>query len=297
MAYNRAAVVNYARRYWNRPCDDGKVETKAGQLVVSQIAPGPDWEAWFAEDGVDTLVFKKAGETDRKTRFNHRDYEDCTHYINRCLIQGGMTTPVTAWAPTMAGYLINRSDTKVLGLKVPVDRARRVMDTGMVKEGDVIAYWGKGDFAHMAVRVEAKGISCHTFSRYDDQPFGETWELPVDNFLYTFIHFSADDAAPSGNMLAANGWWVATATGDEYYYYLLPNGKIRWTDHKPMTLAEPPADSNQAGYWFDMGGKLLIIWRATGSVEQYQFESVTSSYNGTWYYGASETPISMERLV
>jgi len=197
----------------------------------------------------------------------------------------------------MAGHLINRNDTKVLGLKVPVDRARRVMDTGMVKQGDVIAYWGQVDYEHMAVRVEAKGISCHTFSRYDGRPFGDTWELKQEDYRYTFIHFSADDPDPSGNMLASNGWWVATAAGDEYYYYLLPNGRIHWTDHKPMTLVEPAADAKRAGYWFDMGGQLLIIWRATGSVEKYQFEFVTSAYNGTWYYGASETPISMERLV
>ena len=297
MAYNRAAVVDYARRHWNRPCDDGRIETNGAPLIVSQISPGPGWEAWIAEDRRDTLVFRKAGEADRPTRFNIDAFEDCTHYINRCLIQGGMTTPVTAWAPTMANYLINRNDTKVLGLKIPADRARRVMDTGMLKEGDVIAYSGKGDYEHMAVRVEAKGISCHTYSRYNGRPFGDTWELRHENYLYTFIHFSEDDPAPAGNMVASNGWWLATAAGDEYYYYFLPNGKIRWTDHKPMTPAEPPADPKRAGYWFDTGGQLLIIWRATGSVEQYQFQFVTSSYSGSWFYGASETSISMERLV
>lgn len=297
MSYNRAAVVNYARNYWNRPCDDGKIETNGDPLVVSRIAPGPDWDAWIAEDGHDTLVFRKAGEADRPTRFNIDNFEDCTHYLSRCLIQGGVATPLTAWAPYMADHLINRSDTKVLGLKVPLDRARRVMDTGMVKEGDVIAYWKDGGYAHMAVRVEANGISCHTYSRYNGRPFRDTWELRHENYLYTFIHFSADDPAPSGNMLASNGWWVASAAGDDYYYYLLSNGKIHWTDHKPRMSAEPTADPSRAGYWFDMGGQLLIIWRATGSVEQYQFQFVSSSYNGTWYYGASETPISMERLV
>ena len=297
MTYNRSAVVDYAKRHWNRPCDDGKIETRGAPLIVSEISPGPDWEAWFADDGHDTLVFRKAGESDQPTGFNIDHFEDCTHYLNRCLIQGGVGVPVTAWAPTMAGHLISRSDTKVLGLNIPVDRARRVIDTGMVKEGDVIVYWKGGMYQHMAVRVEADGISCHTFSRYNGAPFRDTWELAHEHYLYTFIHFAADDSAPSGNMIVANGWWVASAYDGDYFYYLLTDGHIRWTDNKPVTLNPPPLDLNRAGYWFDIGGKLLIIWRATGSVEKYDFPFVASSYSGVWYYGATETPISIDRLV
>ena len=152
-------------------------------------------------------------------------------------------------------------------------------------------------YQHMAVRVEADGISCHTFSRYNVAPFRDTWELAHEHYLYTFIHFPADDPAPSGNMIVANGWWVASAYDGDYFYYLLADDHIRWTDNKPVTLNPPPLDLNRAGYWFDIGGKLLIIWRTTGSVEKYDFPFVASSYSGVWYYGATETPISIDRLV
>ena len=65
MAYNRVAVVNYAKRYWNRPCDDGRIETRGGPRFVSEIkantkgATGPDWEAFFADDGYDTGVIPR----------------------------------------------------------------------------------------------------------------------------------------------------------------------------------------------------------------------------------------------
>src|SRR5262249_12337282 len=96
----RQTLVVYSKTDWNRPCDDGQVMTRGTTLVISQITPGPDWQAFFKQDGTDTLYFTKDGELDRETAFTIKDFEDCTHYINRCLIRGGVSTPITAWAPT-----------------------------------------------------------------------------------------------------------------------------------------------------------------------------------------------------
>ncbi len=304
MTYNRMAVQGYASRYWDKPCDDGKIATNGPDVYVSQKArqfgaTGPDWEGVFRSDSTgETLWFNnKMTAAEIETDIHGDQLEDCTHYISRCLIHGGISVPETSWAPYLVGYLLDRKDTKTLAEKVPVDRARRIMETGMVRQGDIIAYWKGGDYAHMGVRVEAKGISCHTWSRYNGRPFRDTWELLNEQYLYTFVHFSDDDRSPSGNMLMANGWWAAkTATG-EWFYYIFPDGRIRWTNHKPSSPAPPPLDQNRRGYWFDIADSLLVIWRATGSVEQYDFSFVTSSYRGVWQYGATESPISMDRLV
>ena len=306
MTYNRLAVENYARRHWNRPCDDGKIETKLGPVLVSQKArqfgaTGPDWEAEFvsAPNGAadETLCFINNNAKDQKieTDLHSRHFEDCTHYLSRCLIHGGISVPQTAWAPTMVANLQNRTDTKTLIERVPLAQASIVMETGMMKPGDVIAYWLTGLYHHMAVRVEADGISCHTRSRYNRLPGGDTWDL-YGVYLYTFIHFSADDPVPSNQLLLANGWWAAETPSARRFYYIFSDGRVRSSDHKPVSSGSLSFDPKHSGYWFDTDGTLLIIWRANGWVEEYKFDFVTSSYDGTRYCDELQDELSLKRL-
>lgn len=319
MAYNRSAVQNYAKKHWNIPCDDEKIANNkaAGGFVnlndlrMRYHAPASDWDAVFIwkenrdekkpdHQGWETLCFKHRTKSDViRTHVDDDGNEDCTHYLHRCLTAGGITVPPTAWAPTMVSSLKTLQNTKTLGERLDLTAAERVMATQMVKAGDVIAYWEKGNYQHMAVRVERDGISCHTWCRYNGPGPTDNWRLNGQGHhrQYTFIHFSDDDPPNSGLAPTLIGWWAAEAIGKPWFYFFEWNGKVTWTPNQPRPGSPPPADPTRSGYWFRNNDRLLVIWTATGSVEDYSLPGALNPGNsgickGTW----NNAPISMGRL-
>lgn len=301
MTLNRKAVESFAKTHWNTPCDDGRIATKRGHISVASKAAefgatGPDWSAVFVRDSTgETLWFQHPTKGAIPTDLDGDVLEDCTHYISRCLINGGLNVVETAWAGSMVANLQARADTKTLAERVPLDRAQRIMDTGMMQVGDVIAYFKAGIYQHMAVRVEKDGMSCHTWSRYAANVPGDNWKLDHEHYLYTFIHFSSDDPPPSTTAQLSKGWWEAKTASGKWFYYLRPNGSCVWSPRQPSGAAVPARDPEREGYWFERGNQLLIIWNATGSVEIYDFGALASDYDGVWQFGGMVTPISIAK--
>lgn len=302
MAYNRTAVENFAKTYWNKPCDDNLIATNMGNISVTAKAAqfgavGPGWEARFVRDWTgETLWFEHPAKGSIETDLHGDVLEDCTHYISRCLMQGGVNIIPTAWAGSMVNNLRARGDTKTLADRVPLAHAENVMATGVLQKGDVIAYWSHGMYQHMAVRVETDGMSCHTWSRYADKILGDDWRLKTQNYVYTFIHFSSDDPPLSTLAQISGGWWEARTTTGQWFYYLLPDGSCRWTALRPHVSTPPARDPDRSGYWFEVGGTLLVFWTASGSVEQYEFGALSTSYDGVWRFGSIDTAISISKL-
>jgi hypothetical protein len=304
MSLSRTAVQSYAKTHWNTPCDDGRIATNSGHVSVAAKAAqwgatGPDWSPVFVRDTTgETLWFTHPSKPAIEAKDLNGDVlDDCTHYISRCLIKGGLNVLETAWTPTMVANLRARSDTKTLAEKVPVDRATRVMQTGMMKVGDVIAYFKYGLYAHMGIRVETNGMSCHTWSRYDSMVPGDDWKLDHEHYLYTLIHFSSDDSPPSTLGEISRGWWEATSATGQWFYYLRPDGSCVWRPTKPSGSAVPGRDHAREGYWFERGAELLIFWTSTGSVEIYGFHALRSDYEGVWQFGSLVTPMTIAKLI
>src|SRR5271167_1927417 len=100
MGFNRTSALDYAKRFWNRPCDDGvfwltnqaiDVEKKRKELR----APASDgWEALFVSDGkgAEQAVFQRTsgGLIDTITIQPWEGLADCAPFWSKCLQAGGI---------------------------------------------------------------------------------------------------------------------------------------------------------------------------------------------------------------
>jgi hypothetical protein len=65
---------------------------------------------------------------------------DCAHFLSSCLTAGGIRDLRTDWVPFVNSFLRNLSFSKTVGSEIPADRAKRIVDKGVMKKGDVILY-------------------------------------------------------------------------------------------------------------------------------------------------------------
>ena len=208
---------------------------------------------------------------------------DCAHYLSNCLTAGGAAVKergVAGLVETLRG----RSDTKTLCEKAPRDRAQRVIDSGIFKKGDMIGYFNvdpNGDFGRLnsythstmyVGKLDAAGIggvTCHTVARFPPKSWVEdSWWLHP-GYKYTLIHFSADDPAPAANKVAElAGWWKLDYGGVTEYYYILKDGRARYSKKAPASAKDNLMAGEGSAYWFiDVRGAVTFCWRATGTVE------------------------------
>jgi hypothetical protein len=220
MPINRKAAVEYARKYWNRVTDDDKFWTADEAVLViekreAMDAPASEgWEVFFVSDrqGGENAIFRRTvnGRTEDKPKplATWNQLDDCTHYVSRCLRAEGIDFKETPDANELAEAMINGRDTNTLALKTTQEEGQKIIDSGLFKPGDLVAYYTeeKGRYTHTAMYIgkqsgradDPGGISCHTVCRF--QGLSEAWNGATDDswflhegLLYTLVHFSEDD--------------------------------------------------------------------------------------------------------
>ena len=192
----------------------------------------------------------------------------------------GASIPWDAETPHLVKRLRGLGDVKTLAELADSDTAKRVMATGMMKEGDVIAYFWSGDYQHMAVRVGSSGITCHTHCR-----FGDDWNLAPGSQC-TFLHFGNDVGNSDDSLIrpfaqAMHGWWVVRGGAGLRFYYFLDDGRVRLSDSAPSTQTPPPPLADNPGYWFRTGSTLLLFWAKGGVLPEFAATGSPEKFTGT----------------
>jgi len=314
MAYDRGAALKYAETYWTKPCHDEVFWRTDGAVSIPYMrkalkAPTSEgWEAVFVRklDAAGALsekaVFRRASDP-REIEISPWDgLADCANFLSHCLQAGGAKEVKERGVRELVGTLQARKDTKTLAEKVTAAAAQRVIDTGIFKKGDMIGYFtidaSRGDFgrlgyAHSTMFAGRKDsadpgrVTCHTMCRYP----GFTLSGGADNlwtvhdwYAYTLIHFTADDAiVPPNAAKDLSGWWKGTFGGEAFFYFILADGRARWTRTAPRAKAElSPHSASGTGYWFGSGRDFIFIWRSTGSVEVWTPDATSGGFTVTW---------------
>jgi hypothetical protein len=295
MRYDRDAAVTYARRFWDRPCDDGifwrtDYAVDVAGMRKSLHAPAKDgWEARFVPDGAgaEHAVFKRdVGGTVDEIEIQPWDgLADCAHFLSRCLTAGGFVVKEIS-VPKLVNHLKVRGDTKVLAERVTRERGQAIVDSGILKKGDMLGYFnissegdygGRRQYSHSTMFIgkirsgDVGRITCHTKSRFGGlSAFPDQWHLDDDSYLYTFIHISRDDVLPpSMGRTGLQGWWQSDDHGGRYYY-LSPTGHASIGMRAPRSVHDRPgAVALNSGHYFVDGGRLTLIWRLTGEVDAW----------------------------
>ncbi|HVZ89748.1 MAG TPA: hypothetical protein VHG72_22500 [Polyangia bacterium] len=293
MRYDRDAAVAYAQRYWDRPCDDGIFWRTDYAVDVDKIrktlsAPAKDgWEARFVPDGrgAEHAVFRR----EIKGRLEEIEIQpwdglaDCAHFLSRCLTAGGFSIREIS-VPKLVKHLKERPDTKVLAERVSRERGQRIVDSGVLKRGDMLGYFnvspegdygGRRQYSHSTMFVgkiktgDVGRITCHTKSRFGGlSAFPDAWHLDDPSYLYTLIHISRDDVAqPTIGRSGLHGWWRKDDPIARYYH-LAFDGRASLGVLPPRSAFDSPhAAALTSGYYFVDGSRITFIWQHTGEVE------------------------------
>jgi hypothetical protein len=286
-AYNRDAAGNYADSFYDMPCDDGFIAMSTGICNVEQEfkkrmkgEKRDDWEAKFFWDFVDpktgTMHDEAACFENKASRANRvlfcpwKGMNDCAHFVSKCLQDGGLRKSIySPRVPDLEKNLRQLTITKTFGDRIDLERARRIVNTKILKKGDVVVYYkSKGsNGGHSAFYVPDGKITCHTRCRLE-----EDFNI-LPGWCYRFIHFSHDDPMPQPQLKQKlAGWWETIYNSKKYYYYYQSNGKVAYTYTKPKNKNQSISAPSQRGYWFGKNSREhLVIWSETGTVERFTF--------------------------
>jgi hypothetical protein len=295
---------------WDIPCPDNKVaginyswhlgNAKAA-LKKRGVADVDTWKPIFLretsinEEGLylvrpDAMSKAKAqhkhadvAEADLQLIHADKGLLDCAHYLSVALTRGGITVNTDS-APQLQTLIQSRSDTKTLAKLTDALNAKRILESGIIGDGDLIFYGHNGSIHHSAILLDQTKITCHTLSRHPD-----TWSHAFDigsaqGWRYTIVHFTTDkDPALSGvRVTQLPGWWTVRFEGRDYYYYFdHPSGRVIWTLKKPASAKAKVIDVQGRGYWFDMGGVITIFWGSSGNMEKLTLGIDGSTLSGS----------------
>ena len=315
MPYDRTKALDYAKKHWDNPCDDGVVWLSNEAINVARKrtalgAPEADgWLARFRPDGAggEKFVFERTRGGVREEKLIHGwdGLADCAHFLSKSLSAGGAATDERG-----VGSLVNalkaRADTKTICEKVTRAGGQRVIDAGLFKPGDMIGYFNIADdgdydgakrYTHSTMfcgKTGAAGdeghVTCHTKSRFmglTPADYTDVWWLS-DHYAYTFIHFVSGDAALATAGAAIKGWWMIVYGARVEYYYVRDDGRAYYTLKAPTNKAQVLTSGSATGgaYWFSTAPTITYCWRKTGTVEvwtpmPFNPNAFTISVNGT----------------
>jgi hypothetical protein len=154
---------------------------------------------------------------------------DCTHFTSECLIAGGVPFkgPMDSsrrGAGELVAYLRSLGDVTTLCFDAEHDDVKAVVDAGVVKDGDVLAYHTGKDPAHHTVPFVGPGIvTMHTW-RAHGRKWDNPWDTDMSGERYSLLHFK-DDKYDTPEAKAFLGWWKVDVKGDgkraapEYYNF------------------------------------------------------------------------------
>jgi len=300
MFYDRAAALEFAEDFWNRPCKsdnhgaalglDSARDVPLASLWDQRKAPAASFEPLFVFNpatGRDDLVaMPKPGARAKDGSalapvplVDGKKLEDCAHFLSRCLIAGGVAIK-EQWSVPMLLIALRESEdaralpiAKTLAEKVPRAAAQRVIDAGLLHIGDMIGYFADGGFQHSAmftgVRDGVGRVTCHTKSRFMGQtPAGvsDAWHLDNAAFSFTLMHIPYRHPPARGDKMA--GWWKVSSPLGTDYCYVRADGRAIRSAKEPASAKPPvaPAAGDTRGYWFEAGEAVKFCWRADGRV-------------------------------
>ena len=291
MGYDRKKAIKYAETYWDRPCDDGVFWATDGVRNVAHWrvklkAPEKDgWAARFVDDGTggEHAVFRRtvAGKLEEKEIQPWAGLADCAHYLSRCVTAGGVKIQERG-VTSLIHALQARKDTKTLAEQVNRAQGQRIVNSGVLKEGDMIGYFnvsstgdygGARRFTHSTMytgKLDAADdgrVTCHTMSRFKGKGVFDSWWLHDKQYAYTFIHFSADDTLSPIAATLEGYWEVKMGTGTAWIH-MERWGTAHWLKRAPASKTETLTASawTDRAYWFATGATITIIWRKTGLI-------------------------------
>jgi cell wall-associated NlpC family hydrolase len=192
---------------------------------------------------------------------------DCAHFVSSCLTVGGVKIHDSG-VPGLVKKLQKRTDTRTLGHKVTQKQGTRILDTGAMKPGDVIAYFHEGGYQHSAIytgrdRSYKHRIACHTIARFNQYFWDDIWSITTEpSWLFTLIHF--DDVVMSATG-APRRCEVKSGSATEVYYFY-SNGVVKRAQGNRTSHHVVGASPRDQGYWFEESIDSCVIWPHTGEV-------------------------------
>jgi hypothetical protein len=241
----------------------------------------------------------------------HEDHGlvDCAHFISKCLSAGGIKVN-HAGVPELVQTVRNLPDTmtRTLGLKVTRERGDRIMDSGIMRPGDLIAYWkpieflGTIGYGHSAIYVGIDAdtqqdpesllnqgprqgrhrITCHTVSRFGTAFYDDSWYLQQGpGHSYTLIHFvDPEDAIPTETANLLKDWLAVDHAGRTEYYRLHGNGNCEKSTQAPKPGKPARILPNDHGYWFVRRDEVFTFWPQLGQVDQFDLTELAAGDGG-----------------
>lgn len=249
-------------------------------------SPGWKFICSWRDSGKDNLRF---GIVPLYTGLN-----DCAHFVSECLAKAGLKVASTD-VNKLLENIAATGKAKTLAQLTDKERAGRILQSGIMKPGDVLAFGkaGKGH-KHSALYLGDEKIAMHTYINHPDlinnllvkqnPATGKktNWETAANDAhpLVTLVHFSYDD------LLLLNsprfGWWKVEWRGQNYFYYFDKNGRAGYIKQKPKNTKQPPLYLDGSGFWFELGTNLVICWTATGNLEVFSLIQSGHQMTGTW---------------
>jgi hypothetical protein len=203
--YNRAAAMEFAGEFWDRPCRsdthpfalgmDGARDVPLSLFWDQRKAPSKHYEPRFVFSTLfkkDQLIaVPKAGAPANlqpvmlvNDQVVGKKLEDCAHFLSQCLKAGGLGIKEQWSVNMLVNELIANEDQRTLPTakrlceKVSRPVAQRIIDAGLLDVGDMIGYFKPGtkpgeksEYAHSAMYCGKNGngvgsVTCHTASRF-----------------------------------------------------------------------------------------------------------------------------------
>jgi hypothetical protein len=215
---NRAGALQYALKFWNRPCHDGVLCTTPDTPWINVHSPRKLRNPRFAMvQGRETIVHDLR---DGGVGFiDIAKGADCAHFISCCLGRhgGGLNIHPDVEGvegKTEAGgllkWLLTRGGGKALTDKAPFADAQKAVP--QLAPADVIIYHDGAKYEHSTLHLGGGKIACHTLARWM-QP----WELNTAKWTYTLVKMPGPAPSAGTPALPAVGFgtdFFSTASDD-----------------------------------------------------------------------------------
>ncbi len=326
MKINRDMVVAHASSYWYTPCRDGLVwlSDRPIRIEAERAARklNADWAAVFLQTDFiryrDGLFFIRSKHLSQLASYTYHEanipdsdkilvqpwegLNDCTHFVSECLSAGGVPLHELN-VGGLVKTLKARSDVQTLAEFVDFSLAKRIVQSGVMKRGDIIAYGTAAknfSHAHAVIYMGNNQVCNHThlnhpsFTGGNDLDTHGNWEryatTGTGHTRVLLFHFKDD--VPVSAQSSMLGYWSVTWRGKTYYYYFEASGRVSYSSHTPANKKQAPADFEGRGYWFENGGAIKMSWTKTGTLETLR-STGHNTMSGTWN---DSVPISAAKL-
>lgn len=293
MFYNRAQAMEFASDFWDRPCGsdkhpggalglDSARDVPIGAVWDQRKAPPAKFDLRFVynpnTDRDDLVAVPKAGGGAPVPVLDGEKLEDCAHFLSECLKAGGLRI-ADQWSVPMLLMALRESEdatpkpiAKTLAEKVSRAAAQNIIDTNLLRIGDMIGYFVDGKYAHSAMftgQSDGLGrVTCHTKSRFmgkTPSAVPDVWYLSNPGYSFTLVHISEAHPPLLGDKLA--GWW-RIGKGSAEFYFVAADGRAIRTASAPKDGKAPRmlGSGDSRGYWFASPTEAKFCWRTDGNV-------------------------------